>query len=294
MFWKSTAICECSPEQIASSGTTTDDGIEYCRYCRARIEEASTQADSDRQLPNPDEPGWYPVSATNTSELHYWDGQRWTGDQATAEVPKPPLGFEVRPRTSTSEDTVASEQGKKSVSGVFAWCLALAPLIGLVVAVVLAATGALSGSTIWVAFIAVLLLSSSLFDYLDKGVLRAAGYKPYLGQTLYSRSKMVGRGVEIFVVQLAAIVLCLVALFLINSGKIDLKVGGSTSTEVEKKIATGIKEESGYDAVVDCPDEIPTELGSSYQCVAMVGGSSVAISVSVTGNNGEFWWRALN
>jgi hypothetical protein len=65
--------------------------------------------------------------------------------------------------------------------------------------------------------------------------------------------------------------------------------------ELEGEIATGLSEQTGITATIECPEDVPLEQGNEFECTAQAeDGTTAQIAVTQNDNEGNVSWRLLN
>lgn len=76
----------------------------------------------------------------------------------------------------------------------------------------------------------------------------------------------------------------------------SFSVGGSSLDigELEDNIAAGIKDARGFDAVVECPNDVDAEEGDEFTCKATApDGTTATVLVTQTNDDGDVTWRLV-
>lgn len=76
----------------------------------------------------------------------------------------------------------------------------------------------------------------------------------------------------------------------------NFSAGGSKvkSADVQTKVATEIKAQTGKDATVSCPNDLEGKVGATLVCTAAVGGKTYPVNINVTeakGTDVKYSWK---
>lgn len=69
------------------------------------------------------------------------------------------------------------------------------------------------------------------------------------------------------------------------------------AADIQQKVSTEIKAQTGHDAVVSCPGDLPGKKDATLTCTAAVNGATYPVRVVVTeaeGNNIRYTWKLEN
>lgn len=221
----------------------------------------------------------------------FWDGTTWQPNvQAPPVPPFPPSpGFAA---TWGGVPAYGVPGPPVAVDNSFAWALALAPLLIVLIDGVLASMGAGSVSTFG---LLVALGVNVGLSVADTRRVRAAGHDLPVALAallvpvyLFLRQ---GRLRQSYVIPIVWCVSFLVSLG--GAGLIANTIGVQMDTGVvEREIQTGVQQQVGQTVTVQCPSSVAVRTGASFQCVVTAtDGSRSFATVTVQNSQGEFVWR---
>jgi hypothetical protein len=227
----------------------------------------------------------------------FWDGTTWQ-QNIQAPPPPPPMppmpprppGF--GPPVGTGGAGFGEWAAPAKVDNSFAWAIAFAPLLIVLINGLLAVMGGGSGATL--AFLAAVGLNVAL-ALADSRRVRAAG------QNLSTALAVLLVPVYLFLRQgrlrqnyAIPIVWCVSFLISLGgAGIIGNTIGVQIDTgSVERSIQTGVQKQLGQSVTVQCPSSVSVRTGASFQCVVKASdGSSAIANVTVQNSQGEVVWR---
>ncbi|MEU7060032.1 DUF4333 domain-containing protein [Streptomyces sp. NPDC046197] len=181
-----------------------------------------------------------------------------------------------------------------AVDNSFAWTLAFAPLLLVLLDGLLAATGMASGPQAALAVLVAIGVNVSL-ALADHRRVRAAGHElpaalAALLVPVYLFQRQ-GRLRQSYAIPIVWCVTFLVSLG--GAGIIGNTLGVSMDTSaVQRQIEQGVQQQTGTAVTVQCPSSVTVRTGESFQCVVTAqDGSTAMATVTVQNSQGEFVWR---
>lgn len=93
----------------------------------------------------------------------------------------------------------------------------------------------------------------------------------------------------------ALVLLAAVAAIALPGCEASFSIGGKTlnTDKAEAEIAKGIKQQTGVDATVVCPDDVKIKKDDTFNCTATPkgGGKSAIVGVTQTDDEGNIHWE---
>lgn len=316
-LWLENQSCTCSAETIARSGTVDVEGVVYCVYCRKRNPQTpplATENDSTQTRPDPEPSNGEPVAAfcpmcgsKLLPEAPFCAGcgnpvahppaaaSTQPAQPAASSPPQSPAIFSPSPAT-------AIEPQSLQIDNTFAWALAFAPILLILLELVLASSTTTPPETrVWIQIVVAVALNSVLV-FADWNRIRKANpdmpaewwVSPWWGVLLvpvylFLRCSKLKQSFAIPVVWCV----CFVASIAVSAVAASAGVGTTStidSASLEKDIESYVLQQTGVSAQVTCPLNPPATVGSAFVCTASAGGQSIAFDVTVTGP-GEVTWK---
>lgn len=316
-LWLENQTCTCSAAIIARSGTINVDGTEHCVFCRKRNPQHPKEATEDvpkQSLPNPPLNTAEPVSAfcpmcgsKLLPDARFCAGcgtaianpaQTPTGpprsDPATSSPPPAPTVGPPPPASAIEPDSL-------QIDNTFAWALAFAPIMLILLELVLAsATTTPPETRIWIQIIVAVALNSALV-FADWNRIRKANpempaewwVSPWWGVLLvpvylFLRSSKLKHNFAIPVVWCV----CFAASIGVSAIAATAGVGTSIdSTSLESQIESNVLQQTGISAQATCPTNPPSTSGSTFVCTISAQGQAFNVDVTVTSGQGEVTWK---
>ncbi|MEW2082360.1 DUF4333 domain-containing protein [Streptomyces sp. NPDC005283] len=206
-----------------------------------------------------------------------------TAGQAGPQYPPPPL---------YAPHVMGQPPQSVSVDNSFAWALAFAPLLLVLIDGLFAATGA--GFSAVPAFLAAIGLNVGL-SLADHRRVRATGQElPAALAALLVPVYLFLRQARLRQNYAIPIVWCVTFLASLGgSGIIENTIGVAIDTGVvERQIEQGVQNKLGTAVTVQCPSSVTVRTGESFQCVVQASdGSSAIAKVTIQNSQGDFVWQ---
>lgn len=246
-------------------------------------------------------PGWYGDPFDQRLE-RYFDGSSWTASTRSRPVAPlaPPEGQPYEgalppPPPAYGGPALAGVARSPGQEAWIPWLIALAPVLGVLVALGLSTYDPQLAYFGW----AVTLALNIALSVWDERRLTRAGLLPAGGLLgwaiflipvyLYKRQRAVGQTLAVPVVWVVAFCLALA-----SDAVLPRLVGVPINIPVvESQVEVWMEKQIGTNVSVDCPDRVSVRPGETFKCIATapVDGSTAVVTVTLQNTDGDIIWE---